>query len=179
MKKVWKISRALSDEGVSRAGRHALPAHKKRRSVQPLWWTDRHTTQSDNPPSCPAKYEKKPTWHPGKGRMARYFQAISHSLIFTPSATENSFGVEVAIQNEEVRRRKPSRKRFFPDFARAILSREKRAPLNSDNNEARSAEDRPGRRAPSDHHTAHNGLQCESFHGCGPQFRPHFPAQTA
>lgn len=29
MKKVWKISRALSDEGVSRAGRHALPAHKK------------------------------------------------------------------------------------------------------------------------------------------------------
>ena len=144
-----------------------------------LWWTNRHPTQGDNALSSPAEQGEKPTWHPGKGRVARNFRNISHSSIFTPSATENSFGVEVAIQSEQVRRRKASRKGFFPDSARAILSREKPATLNSGSNEAQSAEDRPRIRVPSDHHTAHNGLQCESFHGCGPQFRPHFPAQTA
>src|ERR1700754_3380801 len=75
------------------------PGAQKRRSVQPLWWTDRHPTQSDNPPSCPAKYEKKPTWHPGKGRMAGCFQAISHSSIFASSVTEMASVRKFRFQN--------------------------------------------------------------------------------
>ena len=179
MKKVSESLSSLSDQG-SPAHRDILSSGTNRTMPVVLWWTNRHPTQGDNALSSPAEQGKKPTWHPGKGRVARNFRNISHSSIFTPSATENSFGVEVvAIQSEQVRRRKASRKRFFPDSARAILSREKRATLNSGSNEAQSAEDRPRIRVPSDHHTAHNGLQCESFHGYGPQFRSHFHAQTA
>jgi hypothetical protein len=166
MKKVCQSLSSLSDEGVPCARRHALETHDNK-GPRPyggqtgirLRVTTPRVVQRNKGKSRPGIPEKG-AWH-GTLKVSLIPQS---SLLQLPKWLD----LEVAIQKKQIRRSKPSRKRFFPNFAGAILSREKRGLLNSGNSAARSAEDRRETRVPGDHRTAHNEFRCESFRGCGP-----------